>query len=76
MNNWKLPPLRSAKDPRIAAKVEDVSAFIPLSVLGIVLFEGLYSSKPRVSVMQPNETDTDICGVLAVLHGPVLECRC
>ncbi|GAQ45408.1 DUF1770 domain-containing protein [Aspergillus tubingensis] len=27
VNNWKLPPLRSAKDPRIAAKVEDTLTF-------------------------------------------------
>lgn len=26
VNNWKLPPLGTTKDPRLASKVEDVSA--------------------------------------------------
>lgn len=74
----------------MAAKVEDVSASIPLPIrvalssffsphflryLFIFISIG-YSSKPRLSVTYANETDTDICGVFAVLHGPVLECRC
>ncbi|EAL91957.1 hypothetical protein KXW29_006911 [Aspergillus fumigatus] len=42
VNNWKLPPLSTTKDPRLAAKVEDVSAHLSMRSNGTLARDYAY----------------------------------